>query len=53
MDHMSPYNIIAFACKRHAGQPATLELLADRSGRFEYELHGKHAVIGVLEVFPN
>lgn len=37
----------------HAGQPATLELLADRSGRFEYELHGKHAVIGVLEVFPN
>lgn len=37
----------------HAGEPATLELVADRSGRFEYELHGAHAVIGVLEVFPN
>lgn len=34
------------------GEPATLEFVAEHSGRFEYELHGAHAVIGALEVLP-
>lgn len=35
-----------------AGQPARLAFTADRSGRFEYELHRAHREIGVLEVLP-
>lgn len=34
------------------GEPATLEFVAHHSGRFEYELHGAHQVIGALEVLP-
>ncbi len=35
-----------------ANQPAELAFTANRSGRFEYELHGSHAEIGALEVRP-
>ena len=34
------------------GQPAELRFMADRSGRFEYELHHAHLELGVLEVQP-
>jgi len=34
------------------GVPAELRFTADRSGRFDYELHQAHAEIGVLEVQP-
>lgn len=36
----------------HAGQTATLRFTADRSGRFECELHRSHLALGVLEVLP-
>lgn len=36
----------------HAGQTATLRFTADRSGRFECELHKSHLALGVLEVLP-
>lgn len=35
-----------------AGEPATLQFAASRSGRFELELHRKHAQVGALEVYP-
>lgn len=35
-----------------AGQPARLSFTAERSGRFEYELHHAHRELGVLEVRP-
>jgi hypothetical protein len=35
-----------------AGVPAELSWVADRSGRFEYELHHHHTALGVLEVQP-
>lgn len=35
-----------------AGEPATLRFTADRSGRFECELHKSHLALGVLEVLP-
>src|SRR5262245_39258580 len=35
-----------------AGEPATLEFAASRSGRFEMELHRRHAQLGALEVYP-
>lgn len=35
-----------------AGQTAVLKFVADRSGRFEYELHHAHRTLGVLEVTP-
>lgn len=35
-----------------AGQAAELRLVADRSGRFEYELHHAHQGLGALEVLP-
>lgn len=34
------------------GQPAELSFVADRSGRFEYELHHSHLTLGALEVQP-
>lgn len=34
------------------GQPAELSFVADRSGRFEYELHHSHLDLGALEVQP-
>lgn len=35
-----------------AGVPATLEFTADKSGRFEYELHHANLELGALEVQP-
>jgi len=35
-----------------AGEPATLEFAATRTGRFELELHKRHAQLGALEVYP-
>ena len=35
-----------------AGEPATLEFGASRSGRFGLELHNRHAELGALEVYP-
>lgn len=35
-----------------AGAPAELRFTADRSGRFEYELHHAHLDLGALEVYP-
>jgi hypothetical protein len=35
-----------------AGEPATLEFAATRSGRFELELHKRHTQLGALEVYP-
>ncbi len=35
-----------------ASQPATLSFKADRSGRFEHELHHAHKTLGTLEVVP-
>lgn len=34
------------------GTPGELSFLADRSGRFEYELHHTHRSLGVIEVHP-
>ncbi|HUP91086.1 MAG TPA: hypothetical protein VM074_02480 [Solimonas sp.] len=35
-----------------AGVPGELSFTADRSGRFEYELHHAHLELGALEVQP-
>jgi plastocyanin len=35
-----------------AGDTATLQFAATRSGRFELELHRKHTRLGALEVYP-
>jgi hypothetical protein len=35
-----------------AHTPATLSFTADRSGRFDYELHGAQVELGALEVQP-
>jgi hypothetical protein len=35
-----------------AGQTGELALTANRSGRFEYELHHAHRTLGALEVYP-
>jgi uncharacterized cupredoxin-like copper-binding protein len=35
-----------------AGDTATLQFAATRSGRFELELHKRHARLGALEVYP-
>ena len=35
-----------------AGEIATLQFAATRSGRFELELHRKHTPAGALEVYP-
>jgi len=35
-----------------AGEPATLGFAATRTGRFELELHKRHAQLGALEVYP-
>lgn len=35
-----------------AGRPALLTFVADRSGRFEIELHAGHLELGALEVLP-
>lgn len=35
-----------------AGEPATLDFAASRSGRFGLELHKRHSGLGALEVYP-
>lgn len=35
-----------------AGEPATLQFAAARSGRFGIELHKHHSELGALEVYP-
>ncbi len=35
-----------------AGEPATLQFAASRSGRFGLELHKRHTELGALEVYP-
>lgn len=35
-----------------AGEPATLQFAASRSGRFGVELHEHHTELGALEVYP-
>lgn len=47
--HLHGYDL---TLKLPTNQAAELSFVADRSGRFEYELHHAHAGIGVLEVQP-
>lgn len=36
----------------HAGRPASLRLVARRTGRFGFELHRSGLELGVLEIYP-
>jgi len=47
--HLHGYDLHA---RIGANEPAELEFKADKSGRFEYELHGSHRELGALEVRP-
>lgn len=47
--HLHGYDL---TLKLPSGQAGELSFVADRSGRFEYELHHAHVVLGVLEVQP-
>lgn len=47
--HLHGYDLHA---ELQAGIPAHLRFSAEKSGRFELELHGSHQTIGVLEVYP-
>lgn len=47
--HLHGYDL---SLKLQAGTPAELRFTANRSGRFEFELHRHHRVLGVLEVSP-
>lgn len=47
--HLHGYDL---ALKLRAGMPATLTFTAEHAGRFEIELHHRHAEIGALEVSP-
>jgi hypothetical protein len=47
--HLHGYDLTLPLAKGVAGE---LRLVADRSGRFEYELHHGHRTLGVLEVLP-
>lgn len=47
--HLHGYDL---TLKLAAGVPAELSFVADRSGRFDYELHHAHHDLGVLEVVP-
>ena len=47
--HLHGYDLHA---RIDANEPAELEFTADKSGRFEYELHGSHRELGALEVRP-
>jgi len=47
--HLHGYDL---ALDLHPGVPAKLAFTADRSGRFEIELHGSHSVLTVLQVQP-
>jgi len=47
--HLHGYDL---SLKLPAGQRTELHFVADRSGRFEYELHHSHLELGALEVQP-
>lgn len=47
--HLHGYDL---TLKLPTAQAAELSFVADRSGRFEYELHHSHVDLGVLEVQP-
>ena len=47
--HLHGYDL---TLKLPKDQPAELSFVADRSGRFEYELHHAHVDLGALEVQP-
>ncbi len=47
--HLHGYDL---RLKLPAAQAAELRFVADRSGRFEYELHHAQVSLGVLEVLP-
>jgi plastocyanin len=47
--HLHGYNL---HLNLTAGQTGELSLTANRSGRFEYELHHAHTALGVIEVYP-
>lgn len=47
--HMHGYDL---KLRIQAGEPATLEFAASRSGRFGLELHKRHSDLGALEVYP-
>lgn len=47
--HLHGYDLHA---KLQPGIAAHLRFTADKSGRFELELHRKHQTIGALEVYP-
>jgi hypothetical protein len=48
--HLHGYDLHA---RIDADEPAELEFEADKSGRFEYELHRSHLELGALEVRPH
>jgi hypothetical protein len=47
--HLHGYDLHA---RIDADEPAELTFTADKSGRFEYELHDSHLELGALEVRP-
>ncbi|MES2884513.1 MAG: hypothetical protein V4709_06900 [Pseudomonadota bacterium] len=47
--HLHGYDL---TLKLPTAQAAELSFVADKSGRFEYELHHSHVDLGVLEVQP-
>ena len=47
--HLHGYDL---TLKLPTATPAELSFVADRSGRFEYELHHAHVDLGALEVQP-
>lgn len=47
--HLHGYDL---TLKLPTAQTAELSFVADKSGRFEYELHHSHVDLGVLEVQP-
>ncbi len=48
--HLHGYDLHA---RIDANEPAELKFIADKSGRFEYELHRSHLELGALEVRPD
>lgn len=47
--HLHGYDL---EMKLKKGQPARLDFVANKTGRFEYELHHAHLDLGALEVRP-
>jgi heme/copper-type cytochrome/quinol oxidase subunit 2 len=48
--HMHGYDIVR---QLTAGQQTTVEFIADKTGRFEFELHDSSTTLGYIEVYPN